>query len=176
MIKIEIHDRAVLDALTRLQSRTSDLSPLMHDIGEHLTETTKRRFDTATAPDGSRWAENSDITLLGYLKQYKRSFSKKDGSLTQSGAKRLGGKKPLTGRTGGGASLMATINYKAGRDFVEIGSPKEYAAMQQFGGQKSKFPHLWGDIPARPFLGLSDQDRTNILDTISDYLTDSFRP
>lgn len=155
MIKIEIHDRAVLDALTRLQSRTSDLSPLMHQIGGHLTETTKRRFDTVTAPDGTRWEPNTEATILNY---------------------RGKGKKPLTGKTGGQAGLMGTINYKAGRDFVEIGSPKEYAAMQQFGGQKSKFPHLWGDIPARPFLGLSDQDRTNILDTISDYLTDSFRP
>lgn len=42
MITIKFDDRAVLDALTRRQSRTSDLSPLMHDIGEHLTETTKR--------------------------------------------------------------------------------------------------------------------------------------
>lgn len=155
MITIEIDNRAVLDALTRLQSRTSDLSPLMHDIGEHLMETTKRRFDTATAPDGTRWEPNTQATILNY---------------------RGKGKKPLTGRTGGGASLMATINYNVGRDFVEIGSPKEYAAMQQFGGQKSKFPHLWADIPARPFLGLSDQDRTNILDMISDYLTDSLRP
>jgi phage virion morphogenesis protein len=175
MITIEIDDRAVLNALTRLQGRTSDMSSLMHDIGEYLTETTKRRFDTTTAPDGSRWAENSDITLLGYLNRYKGSF-RKDGRLTQKGASRLGGKKPLTGRTGGGASLMATINYKAGRDFVEIGSPKEYAAMQQFGGQKSKFPHLWGDIPARPFLGISDQDRNMILDEISEYLNQSFRP
>ena len=71
---------------------------------------------------------------------------------------------------------MGAINHKAGRDFVEIGSPKEYAAMQQFGGQKSKFPHLWGDIPARPFLGISDRDQKSVLDIISGYLNDSIRP
>jgi phage gpG-like protein len=26
-----------------------------------------------------------------------------------------------------------------------------YAAMQNFGGTKAEFPHLWGDIPARAF-------------------------
>ncbi|MNT61306.1 hypothetical protein D3C72_1989410 [compost metagenome] len=24
--------------------------------------------------------------------------------------------------------------------------------MMHFGGDKSEFPHLWGDIPSRPFL------------------------
>ncbi|MFK3602796.1 hypothetical protein [Pseudomonas sp. AP19] len=32
-----------------------------------------------------------------------------------------------------------------------VGSDKPYAAMMQFGGG-ADFPHLWGDIPARPFL------------------------
>lgn len=176
MITIEIDDRAVLDALTRLQSRMSDLSPLMHNIGEHLTETTKRRFDTATAPDGTRWEPNTQTTILNYLGRFSTSYSKKTGKISSKGATRAINKKPLTGRTGGGASLMATIKYNAGRDFVEIGSPKEYAAMQQFGGKKSKFPNLWGDIPARPFLGISDQDQKSILDIISGYLNDSISP
>lgn len=148
----------------------------MQDIGEYLAETTKRRFDTATAPDGSRWAPNTQTTILKYLGRFSTSFSKKTGKISSNGATRAINKKPLTGRTGGGASLMATIKYKADRNSVEIGSPKEYAAMQHFGGQKSEFPHLWGDIPARPFLGISDQDHRSIMDTISDYLNRSARP
>jgi phage gpG-like protein len=42
--------------------------------------------------------------------------------------------------------------------------------MQQFGGTKAKFPNLWGDIPARPFLGVSESDAVMIVDTVSDYL------
>lgn len=163
MITIKFEDRTVLDALSRLQRKTSDLSPLMHEIGEYLTETTKRRFDTSTAPDGTRWAQNSPMTIRQ--------------SMGKTSKARTGIKKPLiSGRSGMQSSMMATINYNAGRDFVEIGSPKEFAAMQHFGGQKSKFPHLWGDIPARPFLGISDQDHRSILDTISDYLNRSVRP
>jgi phage gpG-like protein len=27
--------------------------------------------------------------------------------------------------------------------------------MMNFGGTKAQFPHLWGDIPARPFMPIS---------------------
>jgi len=53
---------------------------------------------------------------------------------------------------------------------VMIGSPMEYAAMQQFGGTKAEFPNLWGDIPARPFLGISSQDENEILTILRNYL------
>lgn len=48
--------------------------------------------------------------------------------------------------------------------------------MMQFGGTKAAFPHLWGDIPARPFLGLSTQDESDILDTISEALAAALTP
>lgn len=52
----------------------------------------------------------------------------------------------------------------------------QYAAMQQFGGKKSEFPHLWGDIPARPFLpvdqagNLSPTAEAKVVDIIQEYL------
>lgn len=42
--------------------------------------------------------------------------------------------------------------------------------MMQFGGTKAQFPHLWGDIPARPYIGFSEDDKQNTLDLASDYL------
>lgn len=33
-----------------------------------------------------------------------------------------------------------------------------------------QFPHLWGNIPARPFLGLSEQDEVYISDIISEHV------
>ena len=38
-----------------------------------------------------------------------------------------------------------------------VGSNKPYAAMMHFGGDKSDFPHLWGDIPGRPFLPMDTE-------------------
>ena len=64
-----------------------------------------------------------------------------------------------------------------GPDFVEIGTNKIYAAVMQFGAAKGAFGTdaggssiPWGAIPARPFLGISDQDRTNIAATVDEWL------
>jgi phage gpG-like protein len=67
---------------------------------------------------------------------------------------------------------MNSINYQIhNKDTLLVGSPKEYAAMQQFGDKKSEYPQLWGDIPAREYLGISPEDETNILNTIADYIS-----
>lgn len=142
---MEIDDREVLAALARVQERIGNMRPLLAEIGEDMAESTKKRFDTTTAPDGSPWLENSLVTL-----QHKQ------------------GSTPLTGETG---TLHESINSNVlSATAVEIYSPKDYGAMQQFGGTKAEFPHLWGDIPARPFLGLSEEDKANILDLTVDYL------
>lgn len=165
-IRVEVDDRRVLDVLGELLRRVGNPRPALKEIGEDLAESTTRRFETSTAPDGSRWEENSDVTLMEYLGSRKGSF-RKDGGLTSKGAARLGAKKPLIGET---KSLSSQIHYKVLADGVEVGSQMEYAAMQHFGGKKSAFPHLWGDIPARPFVGISDDDAASILDTLGDYL------
>lgn len=181
MITIEITDQETRKAFANLIAVAENPKQLMAQIGEFLMASTKQRFATSTAPDGSRWAENSEVTLLGYLDKYKGSFRKKGGGLTQKGAKRLGGKKPLIGESG---SLSTTISYKIeGVGTLIIGSPMEYAAAQQFGmkkgyagSTKKGTPIPWGDIPAREFLGLSDQDSVMILELSSDFLGQSFRP
>jgi phage virion morphogenesis protein len=168
MITVKVNDRQVLDALSEIVSRIKNPRPALKEIGEDLTDSTKRRFTTATAPDGSAWAANSPVTLDRYLGTFKNS-RKKDGTLSKAGQARSSSKKPLTGET---KSLQRTINYQLdGSTGVRIGSPMVYAAMQQEGGKKSEFPHLWGDIPARKFLGLSPADSRNVTDIISSYLT-----
>lgn len=167
MITIHVDDKQVLDMLGELSRRCINLQPAMKEIGEDIVVSTKRRFASATSPDGTPWEANSQVTVERYLGVFAGSH-KKDGSLSKRGAARSAAKKPLTGES---KSLQTTINYQLdGNSGVRIGSPMVYAAMQQFGGTKSQFPHLWGDIPARPFLGVSDTDRANILEIVSSYL------
>jgi phage virion morphogenesis protein len=145
-IQIEIDDRAVTQMLQRLIDAAQNPRPALLEVGEDLVESTKRRFETQTAPDGSRWERNSPVTI-----------------------KRKGRDQPLTGR----GTLMDQINYQiTGNDTLDVGSPTIYAAMQQFGGRKSEFPNLWGDIPARPFIGVSADDEQSILNTFINYLRD----
>lgn len=167
MITIQVDDKQVLDMLAELSRRMTNLQPAMKEIGEDIVESTKRRFDSSTSPDGTPWAANSSVTVARYLGMFAGSH-KKDGTLSKRGAARSAGKKPLIGET---KTLQSTINYQLnGTSAVHIGSPKVYAAMHQFGGTKAQFPHLWGNIPARPFLGLSAPDKANILDILGTYL------
>jgi phage gpG-like protein len=47
--------------------------------------------------------------------------------------------------------------------------------MQQFGGTKSRWPHLWGSIPARPFLGVNPDDEREILDILRKHMLKTWR-
>jgi phage gpG-like protein len=167
MIEVDIQDAELLRVLRRVISSVERPRPLMVAFGELGVDSTKQRFQTSTDPDGQRWIENSDVTLLNYLRRYSRTFGKR-GGLTKKGITRLANKKPLIGET---KALSTRINYQATNDSVAVGSPEVQAAMLHFGGKKSQFKNLWGDIPARPFLGISDSDAGSILDTVADFLS-----
>ena len=166
MISIDIDDREVKQALQTLQRRLGDMTPAMREIGEVLIETTKQRFVTSTAPDGSRWAPNSPATIMQYLRARGGAFGKR-GGLTKRGARLAASKKPLIGET---RSLSTQISYRAGRASVEVGSPMEYAPIHQFGG-RSRLGGKMVRIPARPFLGLSASDKRSVLEIIEEHLT-----
>ena len=73
--------------------------------------------------------------------------------------------------------LIQSIQYQVGPASVEWGSNLIYAAVQQFGASKGAFGTArngtsipWGTIPARPFIGVSDEDETALVDLIEDWL------
>jgi len=175
MIRAEIiDDEEVLGTLAEMISRTRNPRPALQDIGEILIASTKRRFITSTAPDGSRWAELSDTTLLRYLEKTsglsRRKTPTGGRTLTASGVRALAGRRPLIGET---RRLSREIYYRVGRGSVAVGSPLEYAGTHQFGAARHSFTGgrtPWGDVPARPIFGISTTDRANILDTLRSYL------
>jgi phage gpG-like protein len=175
MIEVKIDSKVVIDALDRLAKAAANPRPALLAIGESLVVSTKKRFESSTAPDGTRWTPNSPVTyslMVNGFGKHRQGFSKsnfgKSGRVNAKGGARLAGKKPLIGQTG---SLSGNITYEADGNGLRVGSTMEYAAMQQFGGKKSQFPNLLGDIPARPFLGVSDADEKMILGTVSEYLS-----
>lgn len=166
-ITVEFDNAQVDAALKRLADGVENPAPVLKEIGDLLVESTLQRFAAGRAPDGTPWAPNAEATLEAYLGRTGGNY-KKDGSLSKKGTARLAGKKPLIGES---RSLSTQIHRQlVGNDAVEVGSNMVYAAMQQFGGTKAEFPHLWGDIPARPFLGISDEDARGIEGIVDDYL------
>lgn len=172
-IDLQIDDQEAQELLSRIQEAGKNPAPALKQIGELLVDSTKRRFQASRSPDGSPWAPNTQTTLLGHLGRFQGSYNK-DGRLSARGARRASGKKPLIGET---RSLSTTIHYRVFGTTLDIGSPMEYAAVQQFGAKKGAFGTTsrgtsipWGDIPARPFLGVSTDDWQTIRSVFSDYL------
>lgn len=59
--------------------------------------------------------------------------------------------------------LRDSLAFNAGRDSLEFGTNLIYGATHQFGADDR-------NIPARPFLGISDDDEAMIEETLHDYL------
>ena len=89
---------------------------------------------------------------------------------TNTTQNRFNNKKPLVGFGQTGGTLRDSIHYQLGNGEVFVGSNLIYAPMMHFGGAKSQSPHLWGDIPARPFLGVSVADEAEITEIVKDHL------
>ncbi|MCX8506510.1 MAG: phage virion morphogenesis protein [Alphaproteobacteria bacterium] len=182
MIEIKTNSEQVKRAIDRLVANVKNLRPAFNEIGEHLLATTRARFDTGTAPDGTKWQENSKATMdaliatgqkydkhgLRAVNEYGDNLHKyrnRHGELNKRGNELLANKRPLIGET---KQLMRQLSYQSRPDQLLFGSSMEYAAMHQFGGTKAQFPNLWGDIPARPFLGITAHDETVIEEIVED--------
>lgn len=172
-VEITVDDRQVLDLLGELMQRVDRPGPVLKLIGETLVGSTKRRFSSSKAPDGTAWKENTALTVDRYLARYSGVY-KKSGELSAAGERRKSGKKPLIGES---RALGTTINYRVEGDTLYVGSPMEYAGTQQFGARRGAYgrtrrgsPIPLGDIPARPFLGLSDDDRREVLEILREHL------
>lgn len=167
-IRITIHNEPVKQALNDLAGKIKNPSPVMKIIGEYMLRSTEDRFNRqGPAPDGTPWAPLKASTLK------RKKHSK---ILTESG------------------HLRGSIRYQLqGTNGVAIGTNRVYAAIQQLGGKtspsvivpKTKKALFWPGaahpvksvrhpgsvIPARPYLGVSDQDSTEIVGIINRYLS-----
>lgn len=169
-VNITSNDIEIRPALEALQEAIGNTDPALAQIGEYLVASTQDRFKTTTAPDGSQWAANSDVTLDNYTNRFKTSFTK-TGRRSKAGRDRRANKKAGTGET---KQLQRQIFYNVNNGELEVGSPLIYAGTFHYGADKHQYgPSTpWGDIPARPFLGISDDDEREVLAIIGEHLLD----
>lgn len=148
----KVDDGEVLGALTRLLALGRNPAPVMMEVAAIGESATRMRFRTETAPDGSRWKPSLRVQL--------------------SGGRTLTKERHLSG----------SVSSRSDNTSAQWGVNRIYAAIHQFGGDiKAKsggalrFRLAGGGfvmvkkvtIPARPFLGISNDDREDILDAIS---------
>lgn len=155
-IVIEIDDSKAMNGLSELLRRIKNLEPVFEEIGEVLLKSTDDRWGREEAPDGTPWEQLSPVT-------FAKKSKNQDKILVESGHLR-----------------EESLSYFASSDSLEFGTSSKYGATHQFGAKQGAFgknrrgaPIPWGDIPARPFLGLSDEDEMKIVAVVRRYLSDA---
>lgn len=141
-------DERLVLALDHLALTPARSEGLMRVLGQALVETTRRRFETSTAPDGTPWTP---------LNPAYAEVRKPHRILVQAGMR---------------GGLKGSIHYRAWTREVVVGTDKIYGAVHQFGavikpvkakalvfrmGRGLVFARKV-TIPARPYLGFGPRD------------------
>lgn len=147
-IKIDYDDREVQRGLNRLLAAAEDLSPAMRDIATHLADSSKQAIEDQASPEGTAWAPLAAST---------RKERRRQG---------YGGDGPILERSG---DLFLSIMGRHDEQSAVAGTNLVYAALQQLGGTPDMPPGP-AAVPARPFLGVGDDHREMILETIREHL------
>ena len=143
----------------KLLERSVDLSGLMAQIGEDLTESTQGRFDTGIGPDGVAWQPLADGSGRTPLSDTRRM---RDGIHPLSGVDWVEIR----------ADARQARWHQEGTDPYEIRPANGKALVWPGGpGPRGKVSHP--GLPARPFIGLSDQDRADIGQIAAAHLEDA---
>lgn len=161
-IHVDLRKGAAESALKHLAAGVRDPRPALDEIGGRLVASTIERFQAERGPDGTPW------------KPSRRARREGGRTLTDTGR------------------LRASITHRATRTTLEVGTNVVYAAIHQFGGRTpprtirprkkkalwwrgaphpvAKVEHPGSTIPARPFLGIDEGDRTMVIHVVSRYL------
>lgn len=177
LIQIEVRDDEVRRILALVQSRIGRLRPALALVGEIVLESVQQNFLAEGRPD--KWPP---LSLQ-----------------TKAERARLGYTGPILQRRGGGGGLLGSLHRQADDRKVTIAADKIYDATMQFGAKRGQFgtvtarikAHVrrlksgkvvnvrahtrqqkipWGDIPARPFLMVQDEDWDEIREELTDFL------
>ena len=145
-IEIEFDNKEVQEKLLNLAQRTENLRPLMKNIAGVFAYSTEENFKEEGRLD--KWVDLAEST-----KKQRTKKRKWPGQILQVEGK-----------------LAASINTYYDNDSAVIGSNLEYAAIHQLGGQAGRNKAV--EIPARPYLFLTDSDYDEIKHEIKNYLKD----
>lgn len=163
MILIEYDDRDVRQALQRLAARAASLRPAMAAIAQAVRSDILERFDSSTTPDGQRWRPLTAAAIIGRARRSAPAGLKKRRAATlrtfSTGAKPLLDTGLLRNSVRIASVTDSTATVSAGG-----GKRDRIAAIHHFGGLAGRGRKV--RIPARPFMGLSAEGRSEILDII----------
>ena len=172
-IRIELRDKELRAALSRLVTAGEDLSPATAAVAAHLLRVTEDAFEQERDPaTGEAWAPLSEVTV---------NLPPSDRRGRKNAAPRGPGHPLQVSR-----NLLNSILADYDATTAVVGTNLKYATTQHYGAERGKFgrgnfktkkgsfPIPWGDIPARPFFGVSPDDERAITDIIADHIASAW--
>ena len=143
-VEIRLDSKDVEKALLQVAQKCEDMRPLMKNIAGIMADATEQNFENEGRPD--KWQELAKRTIKQRTKtkHYPGKILQVEGRL----------------------ALSVTTQYD--NDSAVIGSNLAYARIHQLGGQAGKNQSV--EIPARPYLFLTDDDYDEIRHNIENYL------
>ncbi|NDW04070.1 phage virion morphogenesis protein [Jiella pacifica] len=179
-IRIVVDDAVVMEALLRLEQR--DRSNAINAIGAYLVTATQQRFEREQGPDGRPWQRLSPRTANARIGKTRRGYDhilRVKNRLYSSVKYQADAASLAVGTNVDYAAIQqlgGTIKKPARRQTIyQRYNPKTGDLDQRFVKRsRSNFARHVDvaahsiTIPARPYLGISDEDRAEILEIVAD--------
>lgn len=175
-IDVEIEDAEARRIIARLASATGDLTALHDDIGAQLVTNVGLRFESEMGPGGVPWkaSERAEreggktLTLTNRLRQSVTHLASPGDvvvgtNVEYAAVHQLGGTIRMPAR-------QQTVYRKVGKDglFAHEG---RFVRRRRANFESTHAVAAYSiTMPARPFLGVDDQDRADILAIATDHL------
>lgn len=147
-ISVKVDTKAVVETFDVLDKRVKSKTPLFQ-IGVEMVKSTVKHFENESGPDGSGWMPSWRV--------------------------RMGGGQTLSDK----GTLKASLDNDVRGNSVIVGTNLKKARTLQYGAARGKYgrtkygvPVPWGNIPARPFLGISNDDRKLIMRILTNFVTE----
>lgn len=149
-VRITIDDADLRAALGRLRRFVADPEPALKTIGQALITSTQERIRNEVSPTGARWpALNPEYAAA----KRGTGMLMESGRLVGSFSRQVSGSRLVVG---------TNVAYAAIHQFGGTIRPKG-SALRFFVGRREIFARKV-TIPARPFLGISTEDRDEMIE------------
>lgn len=175
---IVVNDREARETLQRLAIDGQTRS-LMSQLGEAFQESTEKRFTSQTDPNGQKWKslepnyrkskhqhQDKILTLRGYLRRSIR-YQVQGADAVSVGTNMEYGAIHQLGGTIQKKARQSTLHYQASGS--QVGNRFVKKNRSNFWRRVNVGAHSI-NMPARPYLGLSMQDRSTAQEIIADWL------
>ena len=193
-IRIEVDDAEIAAGLGRLVQAGADLAPAMAAIADALLFSTQRRFETERGPDGLAWAPVAPSTrrrmpatrmparllrdtgrlAASLITATDASSAEVGTNVLYAGIHQLGGQIAMPERRGSATFRLAGEGAGRAKDGRRVGSRLRFARASTRAKSKHTrdytVPAHAIRIPARPYLGVSEADKAEILAILADHL------